>query len=461
MPLTPFARGAGLALAAVLSFGGLGSPTAAVAAPAPVTTPCPEGTPLEADFNGDGRPELVIGADEGWTAVGNGDDTSAWTLARTGGRPLRSVDLNGDTCADAVLGPTDNDEFQELAIGTPAGLALDAIVKLAIPQADWVDGILRTLYLQASAIRHDGLSQVVVAGTKWEDESAFGWFLDVFTLDSSLTVVGTQVFDYPDGDSLSLATSGATVAVGEPYVEVKGSVSAGKVRLYTPDSTDPSKLALRTVLTQNSRGVPGTVEAGDLFGGSLAFRDGRLAIGAPGESSGRIRNADLVQPILWHEATHTYAAYRSITQDTPGVPGADEKNDRFGTDVAVGRGITAPGSYDVVIGAEESIGSRKYAGSVTVANFTRKLYRGFTQATDGIPGNPQAGDDFCQVGILRGANGVDTVMIGAPGEDSNGIEDVGRVIRSNGTKLTSRTVWTNIAVPPGLRMWGLTVGAGN
>lgn len=380
-------------------------------------------------------------------------------MASTGGGALRSVDLNGDTCADAVLGRTGNPAAQELALGTPTGLSLDATIQVSVPQADWADGIDQSLDLEATAIRHDGFSQVVIAGVKWWDESDFGAFLDVFTLDSSLAVVDTQVFDYPRGDSLSLATSGATVAIGDPWAEVKGIVAAGTVRLYTPDSTDPRKLVLRTVLTQNSRGVPGTVESGDHFGDSLAFRNGRLAIGTPGESSGRTRSAGLVQPILWHEATHTYTAYRSITQNTPGVPGADEKNDRFGADVAVGRGLTARGSYDIVIGAEEAYGARRVAGSVTVANFSRSLYRGYTQATPGIPGNPQAFDYFCRVGILQGANGVDTVLIGARGEDSNSIEDVGRVIRSDGTRLTSKTIWTNIAVPPGLKMWGWTVGA--
>jgi hypothetical protein len=262
-----------------------------------------------------------------------------------------------------------------------------------------------------------------------------------------------------------LATSGATVAIGVPNAVVKGHGSAGAVWIYTPDAADPTQLVRRKVLSQNSPGVPGTAQTRDRFGAALAIRDGRLAIGAPGESDGRHPAAGLVQPILWTEATNTYTAYRAITQNTSGVPDKNESFDAFGGYLALARGLTASGSYDIVIGAEEGYGKLKEAGSVTVANFTRSLYRGYTQASAGIPGNPQAEDAFYHVGVLRNSSGIDTVLIGSPGEDSNGTKSIGRAMRSDGTRLTSKTVWTTIPLPAdfpdGLRLWGLSVGAGN
>jgi hypothetical protein len=192
------------------------------------------------------------------------------------------------------------------------------------------------------------------------------------------------------------------------------------------------------------------------------MRDGRLAIGSPGESDGRITASGAVQPILWNEATGTYTGYRSISQDTSGVPDRNESQDNFGEHLTIARGLTAKGSYDVVIGAEESYGKLKDTGSVTVANFTRALYRTYTQSTKGMPGSPQAGDDFSHVGVVQGTTGVDTLLIGAPGEDTGQRKNVGRAVRSDGAKLDSSTTWTTIPLPDGasgMFDWGWDFGA--
>jgi hypothetical protein len=473
----PVAHAAAISVSLLLTCAGLGSATAPHAAAVP-STPCATGAPLSADFDGDAGADLVVGAERPNSSAEFGDQY----LQPSDGSPgiwlldvgsLRSADLNGDTCADAILFHGGHVPSLKLALGTPEGLDVAGATEVTIPQAaDVADDTRRSLTFEAAGLRHDGISQIAVSGRHVIDleedgPEDYGAYIDLLTLDPSLTVSTTQVFTVtnptPWDFGSALATSGRTVAVGDPTATVSGKVGAGAVRIYTTDSADPTHMVLRKVLTQNSAGVPGAAESYDGFGSSLAMRSGRLAIGVPGETDGKHYSAGLVQPILWHESTRTYKAYRSISQDTSGVPDKNEEGDAFGMDVALGRGLTEKSSYDIVIGSRESVGSVEYAGSVTVANFSKSLYRAYTQASAGIPGNPQTEDYFSYVGVLRSATGADTVLIGSPGEDSDGTEDLGRVIRSNATKLTSKTVWTNVAVPSdapaGLRNWGVSVGA--
>lgn len=468
------ARVAVVGVSFLLTCAGLVPASAPLAAAAPVP-PCPTGTPLASDFDGDRIADLVVGSRRAGVEFADqylspGDGSAERWLLAVGS--LSSADLNGDTCADAILYHGGHEPLLEVALGTPSGLDVDGAVEVTIPQAaDVADDERRSLEFEAAGLRHDGLSQIAISGRHVIDlgedgPEDYGAYLDLLTLDASLGVSTARVLTFsnptPWGFGSALATSGRTIAVGHTATTVNGK-SVGAVRLYTTDAADPTQPALRKVLTADSPGIPGKAAESDGFGNSLAMLNGRLAIGVPEKDDGRKYAAGLVQPVVWHEATGTYTAYRAITQNTPGVPGANEEDDRFGLHVAMARGLTASGSYDIVIGATERVGTRDDAGSVTVANFSRSIYRTYTQSSKGIPGNPQTGDDFSRVGVLRSASGADRVLIGAPGEDSNGIDDLGRVIVSNGTRLTSKTVWTNLAVPSGapagLRNWGISVGA--
>ncbi len=427
---------------------------------------------MASDFDGDAVPELVVGARR-WTGTESvreqylqpGDGGAATWILDTG--ELRSADLNGDVCADALLFRGGHEPWLKLALGTPEGLDVAGATEVTIPQAADIAGRGEDyeLVFEAAGLRHDGISQVAISGHhtwEWGSERYRG-YVDVLTVDASLAVTHTQIFEFPGiegpiiGFGKALATSGGTIAVGAPGTAVKGHGEAGAVYLYTPDTSDPTTMVQRLMLTQNSPGVPGSAEGEDRFGTALAMRDGRLAIGVPYEAA-RPR-AGLVQPIRWNEATRTYTAYRAITQGTAGVPGTNQTGDAFGEDVAIARGLTASNSYDILIGAAEAHGRLSGAGSVTVANFTRSLYRRYTQSSSGIPGSSEANDYFCHLGVLQTSPVIDTVLIGAPGEDTGGVSNVGRALRSDGKKLGSKTTWTNIPIPAdapaGMSEWGL------
>ncbi len=469
-------------LAVLVACGGLGAldPTGAAAAVPAAVAPCAAGVPVASDFDGDAAPELVVGAERltGTDYVREqylqpGDGGAATWILDTG--ELRSADVNGDVCADAILFRGGHEPWLKLALGTPDGLDVAGATEVTIPQAaDVADDERRSLAFEAAGLRHDAISQIVLSGRHVVDieedgPEDYGAYIDVLTLDTSLAVTNTQILEFPEiwrdcwDFGSALAVSGRTIAVGHPTATVNGKVGAGAVLIYTRDDTDPTQVVLRKTLTQNSAGVPGKAEDFDEFGASLAMRNGRLAIGAPGESDGRLWGSGLVQPIVWHEATRTYHAYRAISQDTSGVPGLNQEGDAFGEHVAIARGLTASGSYDILIGALERHGKLSGAGSVTVANFTRSLYRTYTQSTRGIPGSSERNDDFSHVGVLQTSPTRDTVLIGAPGEDTGGVKDIGRALRSDGKKLGSKTAWTTIPIPSdapkGMTSWGLDFAA--
>ncbi|MEJ8670363.1 FG-GAP repeat protein [Streptomyces sp. MS1.AVA.1] len=126
----------------------------------------------------------------------------------------------------------------------------------------------------------------------------------------------------------------ADIAIGnerETSADPAGA-KGGKVTVVYGGSggTDTSRAPL--VLTQDTAGVPGASESGDRFGSDVSLGDingdgyADLAVGASGENSG----AGAVTVLYGSASGLRTTGAQSLTQNTAGVPGTSESNDRFG-----------------------------------------------------------------------------------------------------------------------------------
>ncbi|GGO46529.1 FG-GAP-like repeat-containing protein [Streptomyces lasiicapitis] len=118
---------------------------------------------------------------------------------------------------------------------------------------------------------------------------------------------------------------------------------------------------------------------------------------------------------------------RRYDQDTPGVPGVDEKGDRWGTDLAVGD-LDKDGYGDIVVGASwESATDPATAvsGSVTMlrgskTGVTTEGAKVLTQNSKGVPSTSEKSDHFGEAVTVLDADksGRPEVYVGGMGEDT-------------------------------------------
>jgi hypothetical protein len=142
-----------------------------------------------------------------------------------------------------------------------------------------------------------------------------------------------------------------------------------------------------------------------------------------------------------------YIPLRAFSQDSPGVPGTVEAGDRFGSALSQGvfacqdrwtASVGAPG---------EDIGTIRDAGSITLLPLRAGGRgscgaQAFSQG-HGLPGKAEAGDRVgAAMGVLKGdladsEDRYDRVLTGVPGEDIGQFTDAGRVIITTGKAATS------------------------
>ncbi|WP_225821408.1 FG-GAP repeat protein [Streptomyces naphthomycinicus] len=137
----------------------------------------------------------------------------------------------------------------------------------------------------------------------------------------SATAAGSNVPGDFNGDGYR------DIAVSAPGAYVAGKSAAGQVVILWGGTTDPSNTR-RTLISQDSPGVPGGAEAGDRFGDAVVAQDfnadgyADLAVGAPGEDVGTDVDGGTVA-ILWGSAT-------GLTSGVTVADPAPASHDKFG-----------------------------------------------------------------------------------------------------------------------------------
>ena len=218
------------------------------------------------------------------------------------------------------------------------------------------------------------------------------------------------------------------LAVGAPGEDIGAAVDGGVVSVLYGSSGGLASDG--QVLSQDTAGVPGAAEDGDRFGAALvvgrfnldSFWD--LAIGAPGEDLSDA-DAGAVTILFGSAGGLSGAGARLLTQSNP------EPGDSFGFSLDVG---DFGGGESLVVGAPgEDVGSAGGAGAVSVVSSPGDpggqslLYQG----ASGVAGTSEAGDAFGWSIVSNDfddSDGIDSLAVGAPGEDVGTVADAGAVI---------------------------------
>ncbi|MFE1285213.1 VCBS repeat-containing protein [Streptomyces sp. NPDC058751] len=447
----PFVIGAGVALAA----GALAVP-AVNAVPAPTTASTPSAERLHDDFNGDGYSDLAIGAPgttvDGLKGAGavsvvygaSGGLSTArkqvltWPGHGTGDTPeygygsgLRSADLDGDGYADLLssvrMWMMDVDDGYAVVVnwGGPKGLS-------AVPtRLTWSPGYEWQGQFAVGDVDGDKHLDLVTNGADaWikgeANEGGSTVRRGPFTRDG--LNAGKDYFHVVPQKTLSNPVMAAGDVTGDGVDDLV--VSAGDTGSRTTSLLVGGKdgFADKGLLRDaQGRAVGGEdIVIGDLdkdgYGDIVV---GRSAPGGAGDAGALTKGGGL--SVVYGGPGGVSATRKPvwISQDTPGVPGTDEKGDGMGSGLSVGD-TNGDGYLDVATGLPgEDLGTTVDAGGVLVlrgsaSGLTGTGAKSFTQSTSGVPGTAEKLDRFGAETALVDGNGdkKDGLVVGDPGENA-------------------------------------------
>lgn len=245
-------------------------------------------------------------------------------------------------------------------------------------------------------------------------------------------LMSSSVFGDFNGDGFN------DLVIGVAREDIGSVVDAGGINIIHGSSTGLESSG-DMFFSQNS-GLRGVAEAGDLFGAAIATGDFNgdgfddVAIGVPGEDLGANVDAGAVNVIYGSSSGLNISNNQMWHQNTAGIAGGAEDNDRFGAALGAGD-FNGDGFTDLAVGVPgESINDIQDAGMVNViygslSGLTNVGDQAWHQDTAGIFGVSEQGDNFgaaLAVGDFD-ANGRDDLAVGVPREDIKLVEDAGVV----------------------------------
>ncbi|MGI3783739.1 MAG: hypothetical protein ACRYG2_23485 [Janthinobacterium lividum] len=435
------------------------------ASAAPVTT-----VAKPYDFNGDGFPELVVGAP--YLRVGTVTEAGGFSVLPASKRGVSRKGVVLTQASDGVAGsPTtgqhfgsafasadfDHDGFADLAVGAPAadegsGNEPAGAVTVLFGSAGGLSGARSYIVRRAGAASDDLFGEALVAadldGDGFADLAVGAGAADPvrgpeYYPNGSVTVLAggeatfstarsTVLHGVRSGDEYDLLF-GSSLAVGDVDGDSKPDLVVGSFGLPYDDGEGHSGAV--SVCTSGSAGPVGCVRVGGFTTGSTALAIGNvkgdqrneIVVGQPEEDSEGGDPGLVYTLALSGTGSSLQAKATELTQATKGVPGSNEDDDNFGSAIALGD-LDRDGYADLVVGSPgEAIGSREDAGRVTVVYGGKKGYRtsgnkAYDQNSKSVPGKAEEGDRFGDLLTLldHDADGHLDLAVEAPGENRTG-----------------------------------------
>ncbi len=377
---------------------------------APPASAEPECLTGSSDFDRDGTPDVAVGI-----PGGSGRRGAVEVRLSNEGKPItRSVTgaPGFGTAVTSLSSYTDEGDdalCSQLVVGSP-----DESLRTNLQRSG-------TVYLftwSASAKRFLPRATIEAPGTEWEDGSQSG-----------ARFGAALAAEQRPADQIDPRP--ARLFVGAPGFDINDGLDTGRVTSFWVDSDeDPDVHDVEFT----SLGEPFTDEPtpGAVLGSSLSVAGGKVAMGMPGYSTqDRAGSGAVLVDNVDTDPDGPIALV--LSQASAGVPGTAEKGDRFGTSVHLvpARGGGAP---TLLVGTPgEDVGSKKDAGSVTVARVsltsrkTEGTVRTLDQNSAGMAGSAEAGDQLgAAVSSVQYGSSV-SYLVGAPGEDVGKARDAGMV----------------------------------
>jgi hypothetical protein len=342
------------------------------------------------DVTGDGRDELLIGIPyktvkgkvwAGSVIVLKGSATGLTTSGakaitqNTAGVPgvAEKRDRFG---AGITVGPLNKGRYRDVVIGAPGE-----------QNPDFGGGMVTQFWGSKAGLSFKNVSAVTGDTIVDVAQTRSGYAKNVYVED-----VGAQLaIADTNGDDLG------EVIIGVPLGADGNTVASGVVVTLPVRRAGLYAKGL-IVLGEQDKNIAGAAAEGDLFGASIASGDitgdgyDDVLVGAPGNAPSGKQDAGAVVLLRGSSKGLTGVKSQAISQSSAGVPGATEKDDRFGSAVAV-LNLDGTRRLDAAITAPaEAVGGDtkgQPSGSVTIMRgVSSGLSNGtvFTGRAVGLPG---------------------------------------------------------------------------